>query len=197
MTMHTFTPVEVSEVLCHLAGKTNSPSSMGSQLERLATQSEAKRHGPGWITHAKPTRPVPKDPEGPALRDASVYRLISDLGRIRAVDLDAKVLVQTALERKHAIGTIVVRTLRAFQEALAAPSDEELERASKRADKATPARRDEVFQRAIAEYRAPRGLDAVQRAFALAESGTAAELYADCLLVLSVYVQTFNRKKGA
>jgi hypothetical protein len=73
------THIEIAEVLCHLAGRTNAPSSMGSQLDRLATQSEAKSHGPGWGTHSKPTRPTPKDPEGPILRDGSVFRLISDL----------------------------------------------------------------------------------------------------------------------
>lgn len=191
-------PLEVPEILCHLGGRTNAPSSMGSQLERLAMQSEAKRHGPGWGTHAKPTRPAPKDPESGILRDAPVYRLISDLGRIKSVDIEtASTLVDVAAEQGRSIGFVVVRTLRAFQEALAAPSDEELERASKRADRATSAKRDEVFQRAIAEYRAPRGVDAVLRLFGLKTTARAAELYGDCLIVLGLYVQTFNRNKAA
>lgn len=192
------THVEVAEVLCHLAGRTNAPSSMGSQLDRLATQSEAKRNGPGWGTHHKPTRPTPKDPEGPILRDGAVFRLIHGLGCIRTADLEIPTLL--ALSQAHqseGLGRIVVRTLRAFQEALAAPCDEDIERATKRADKATSARRDEVFQRAIAEYRAPRGLEAVQRVFALKEIAQAAELYGDCLLVLAMYVQAFNRRKKA
>ncbi len=192
------THVDVAEVLCHLAGRSNAPSSMGSQLERLATQSEAKRNGPGWGTHAKITRPTPKDPDGAILRDAAVYRLIADLGRIRAVDIEtASTLVDVAAEQGCSVGRVVVQTLRAFQEALAAPSDEDIERATKRAEKATPARRGEVFQRAIGEYRAPRGVDAVQRTFALKTTERATELYGDCLLVLSAYVQVFNRKRKA
>ncbi len=105
------------------------------------------------------------------------------------------------------MGRIVVQVLRAFQEALTAPTDDEIERATKRADRTASrqseppeehvARRAEVFQRAIAEYRSPRGVEAVQRLFGLKESGQAAELYGDCLLVLSMYVQTFNRRKKA
>jgi hypothetical protein len=201
------THVEVAEVLCHLAGRTNAPSSMGSQLDRLATQSEAKNHGPGWGTHSKPTRPTPKDPEGPILRDGAAFRVIHGLGCIRTADLDVPALVALSQGSSEGLGRIVIRTLRAFQEALAAPSDEDIERATKRADKTTSrkgeppdeyvARRAEVFQRAVAEYRAPRGLDAVQRLFGLKESSQAAELYGDALLVLSMYVQSFNRRKKA
>lgn len=190
--------VDVAEVLCHLAGRTNAPSSMGSQLDRLAMQSEAKKHGPGWTTHAKPSRPTPKDPDGAILRDAAVYRLISDLGRIRSVDIEnANTLLDIHAEQGGTVGRVIVLTLRAFQEALVAPSDEDIERAKKRAEKATPARRAEVIQRAIAEYRAPRGVEAVRSLFGLKTTLEATELYGDCLLVLSTYVQTFNRRKKA
>lgn len=187
----------IAETLCHLSAVTNAPSSMGAQLDQLASQSEAKRHGPGWTTHAKPQAPKVHDAEATILRHAKVYRLITSLARVQAVDLEVSALVLVALDHGQGIGRVVVRTLRAFQSALAAPSDEEIERANVRASKATPERRDEVRQRAISEYRAPRGLAAVQELFGLKTPGAAAELYADCLLVLSMYVQTFNRKAAA
>jgi len=190
--------IAVEDVLVHFTAATNAPSSMGSQLDRLAVQSEAKRHGPGWITHAKPTSPTHKDPDGAILKDAELYRCVGDLGRMRSAEIDtAGTLVDVAVSQGHAIGNVLVRTLRAFQSALASPTDEELERATKRADKATSARRAEVLQRALAEYRAPRGLEAIQRCWDLSSSGQAADLYADCLLVLSLFLQQFNRRGKA
>lgn len=189
--------VAVDEILCHLAARSSAPSSMGSQLERLALQSEAKKHGPGWTTHSKPTRPTPKDPSDDILRDAEVFRLIAELGKIRAVDNieTAPTLIDVAAEQGGGIGRTLVRTLRAFQEALRSPTDEELDRANRRAERAQEAHKSDVFQRAIADYRAPRGVEAVQRLFGLKTSERAAELYADSLLVLSLFVQDFNRKK--
>jgi hypothetical protein len=187
----------IAETLCHLSAVTNAPSSMGAQLDQLSSQSEAKRHGPGWGTHAKGQPAKVHDAEATVLRHAKVYRLVTSLARVKAVDLEVPSLVAISLEHVDGLGRVVVRTLRAFQSALAAPSDEELERANVRAAKATPERRDEVRQRAIAEYRAPRGLEAVQELYALKTSAHAAELYADCLLVLSMYVQQFNRKAAA
>lgn len=239
MTVHTFTPVEVSEVLCHLAGKTNSPSSMGSQLERLqkGETKKRKKHTSRWCAdcgrkskggtacpvcgasfwaagtdaaemHVHALRTMASDLEGSMLKDATAFRVVQDLSRIRNTRLDTvAALLKIVTKSGQSMGVVVVRTLRAFQEALTSPSDEDLERATKRADKtiarkgeppdAFIARRDEVFQRAIGEYRAPRGVEAIERAFSLKESGEAAELYGDCLLVLSLYVQEFNNRKGA
>ena len=135
------------------------------------------------------------DFESNVLRGASMARCLSDLGRIRDTTIDVPVLLHVAASQRRAIGGVVVATLGAFQAALASPSDEDLARANSRASKATPARREEVRQRALAEYRAPRGLDAVQRTLDIKDSSKAAELYADCVLVVASFLRIFNARK--
>lgn len=205
MTMINRTPVTVEEMLAHFVSRSNAPSTMGSQLARLAAGSDARHHGAGWGPKAKAETPTPKDPEGPILRDSNVYRLEQGLAAIKGADLDIPALVSVTSSTKDGMGRVVVRVLRAFQEALAAPTEDELGRAHQRAQKVTQ-RPDEppsvfverqlaVFQKAIGEYRAPRGIEAIERLYPGIEN--AAELYADCLLVLSMFVQSFNRKKAA
>jgi hypothetical protein len=197
----------IAETLCHLSAVTNAPSSMGAQLDRLGEASEAKKHGPGWTTHAKPSVGKANDAEGIILRHARTYKLVSDITRLKSVDLEVPALVAVTLERKDTIGRMVIRIVREFQAALAAPSDAEIARADARASKIVRKpdetvqdvidRQHATRQRALAEYRAPRGLEALVRRFDLASTAEAAELYADALLVLSMFVQSFNRKEAA
>ena len=190
--------ITIDDVLGHLVARTNAQSSMGAQLDQLSVTSEARAHGPGWRTHAKPAVKTAKDPEAGILRDSALYRCVTGLGNVKGVDIDAAGrLVDVAVDRGTWIGNVIVNTLRAFQSALASVTDEDLERAERRASKAPPAKQEEVRQKALGEYRAPRGLDAVMRTWSLKTSAEAAELYADCLLVLALYVQDFNRRKAA
>lgn len=190
--------ITVDDVLGHLVARTNAQSTMGAQLDQLAVTSEARGHGPGWRTHAKPTVKTAKDPEAGALRDSAMYRCVAGLGNIKGVDTDtASRLVDVAVDSGTWVGAVVVNTLRAFQSALASVTDEDLERAQRRAAKSAPALQEAVLQKALGEYRAPRGIDAVMRTWSLKTTAEAAELYADCLLVLALYVQTFNRKEAA
>lgn len=198
MTLIRHESISVSEVLCHLSATTNAPSSMGAQLEQLAAASDARTHGPGWGTKAKPALPKRQDPEGIVLRDASMHRLVAGLGNIKGVDMDtAENLVKVSYDRKQSVGRVLVRVLRSYHAALAAPTEEELARANERAAKCVAHKRSEVFQKAIGEYRAPRGLEAVRVEAGLKTSGEAAALYGDCLIVLAMYVQVFNRKAVA
>jgi hypothetical protein len=210
VTLATYTRVEVDVVLAHLVAQTNAPSSMGTQLEQLSTRTEARRHGPGWGTHARfEVRTKDHDAEGAVLRDAAAYRVLQGFAAVKDSSLDCDALravcgASTTCEpvpgctwvRTPGLGAAALKALRAFQAALAAPSDEDLERAERRAAKAPADKRAATLQKAIAEYRAPRGLDAVQVTFKLKSPAQAAEVYADAMLLLSMYVQEFNRLKG-
>lgn len=214
----------VSEVLCHLSATTNAPSSMGAQLEQLAAASDARTHGAGWTTKAKAPLPKRQDPESNTLRDASMHRLVTGLGDISGgLDpATAETLIKVAYDRKQSVGRVIVQTLRAFHAALQALTDEEIERACLRADKSGTRRPGKIgdsgnwvgmkacangenctcqhcqwersYERACIEYRSPRGQEAVQELYKLKTSQEAAMLYGDCLIVLAVYVQQFNRK---
>jgi len=199
---------------------------MGAQLEQLAAASDARTHGPGWGVKAKPPLPKRQDPESNMLRDGSMHRLVAGLGNIKGVDLDtAETLIRVSYDQGQSVGRVLVQTLRAFHTALRALTDEEIDRACLRADKSGTRRPGKIgengnwigmkacvsgeqctcrhcqwersYERACVEYRSPRGLEAVQELYKLKTSAEAAMLYGDCLIVLAVYVQAFNRKAVA
>jgi len=193
------TRITVDEVLSHLVAQTNAPSSMGAQLEQLSTRSEARKHGPGWTTHSNATETKIHDAEGSALRNATAYRVLQEITRVKDTSISVDALRAMAETHRRGLGECTIIALRAYHAALAAPSDDDLQRAERRAARAPEDKRDEVRQRTIAELRAPRGVAAVAVAFGLPSSDitSGAELYADARLLLGTFVDEFVKARGA
>lgn len=189
--------LDVAEVLCHLAARSNTRSQLGGQLDNLASRASVEKVDPlHWGPKCKPESRASADLEGAVLMHAGAFGVVGLLGQIRRIDLDVPTLFGIAKATGEAIGTIVVRTLRAYQEALCAPTDAQVTRATARAAKATASQRAGTYQRAVAEYQAPRGVAAVQALYTGKNAALAASLYADCYLVLAALVARHNRGPG-
>lgn len=186
--------LDVHQVLCHLSARGSTPSNLGTQLDNLSRRAKTEKPDPlRWGAKAKKEAALVKDLEAAVLRDAAAYRLIHELGQVSRVDADAQTLFAVSAASGDSIGVVVVRTLRAYQEALSAPDDADIERATARASRSAPDRRALTYQHAIEAYQAPRALAAVMALYAPKDAPRAASLYADCYLILSLFVARHNR----
>lgn len=212
--------VTLEDVLAVFVAEANAPSTMGYQLE--AAMAAAPADGkplppadPFGMTCKPAAGPsaADRDFEGMTLRDVHVARVthgISKLHKLKPDTLEVPLLEEMTKARRS-MGWLVTKTLRTFHSSLGALSEEDIERACKRADlkvrvrpkTACPlvgcdlegcdsCRWEAAYKRACEEYRAPRALEAVRVALKLPDTGVAAELVADCTIVASAYIDEVN-----